>query len=88
MQTYQNVNYNKGSAPGPSGIFTIMDRLEIHAGANYENAPNAQDGHGLAGANVVFCDGHAQFVPTKKWYDVYRTSEDDPNVNDGNPNYP
>jgi prepilin-type N-terminal cleavage/methylation domain-containing protein/prepilin-type processing-associated H-X9-DG protein len=88
VQTYQNANYNPGSAPGPSGIFTIMDRLEAHSGANYENAPNALDGHGLAGANAAFCDGHAQFVPAKKWWDVYRTSEDDNNVNDGNPNYP
>src|SRR5258707_6632424 len=28
VQTYRNVNYNIGMAPGPSGIFTIMDRLE------------------------------------------------------------
>ncbi len=84
VQSYQNVNYNKGMAPGPSGIFTIMDRLEPH-GIYHENTPNPKDGHGLAGANVVFTDGHAQFVPTKKWYDVYRTSEDDSVVNDGLP---
>ena len=32
VQSYQNVNYNPGTVPGPSGIFTIMDRLEAHGG--------------------------------------------------------
>jgi prepilin-type N-terminal cleavage/methylation domain-containing protein/prepilin-type processing-associated H-X9-DG protein len=85
---YQNANYLPGTVPGPSRIFTIMDRLEVHTGENYENAPNKRDGHGLAGANVVFVDGHAQFVSKNKWQDVYRTSQDDPMPNDGNPNYP
>ena len=84
VQSYVNVNYNPGMTPGPSRIFTIMDRLEVHPGNN-ENAPNKLDGHGLAGANVVFTDGHAQFVPTPKWYDTYRTSEDDNQPNDGLP---
>ena len=88
VQTYRNVNYAPGAAPGPSGIFTIMDRLEIHNGINYENAPNPLDGHGVAGANVVFCDGHAQFVTGKRWQDVYRTSEDDNQPHDGQVNYP
>jgi len=85
IQTYRNANYNIGTAPGPSGIFTIMDRLEAHAGINNENAPNPKDGHGLAGANVIFTDGHARFVPKNQWYDVYRTSEDDNQPNDGKP---
>jgi prepilin-type N-terminal cleavage/methylation domain-containing protein/prepilin-type processing-associated H-X9-DG protein len=88
VQTYQNVNYNPGSTPGPSKIFTIMDRLEFHSGVNYENAPNPRDGHGLAGANVVFTDGHAQFVTAAKWQDTYRTSEDDNQPNDGKVTYP
>jgi prepilin-type processing-associated H-X9-DG protein len=65
-----------------------MDRLEVHAGINYENAPNKKDGHGIAGANVVFTDGHAQFVGGKRWYDVYRTSQDDSMPNDGKVDYP
>lgn len=88
VQTYQNVNYKPGTVPGPSAIFTIMDRLEPHAGLNYENAPNPLDGHGLAGANVIFTDGHAQFVSAKRWQDVYRTSEDDNQPHDGQVNFP
>ena len=85
VQTYVNANYNAGSIPGPAGIFTIMDRLEAHAGNN-ENAPNPLDGHGKLGANAVFCDGHGQFVPAAKWENVYKTSEDDPNPLDGKVN--
>lgn len=88
VQSYRNVNYMPGTVPGPSGIFTIMDRLEIHAGVNYENAPNKLDGHGLAGANVIFTDGHGRFVSGKRWQDVYRTSEDDNQPNDGKVDYP
>jgi prepilin-type N-terminal cleavage/methylation domain-containing protein/prepilin-type processing-associated H-X9-DG protein len=88
VQTYVNANYNVGMAPGPARVFTIMDRLEAHAGVNYENAPNALDGHGKKGANVVFTDGHARFVSASQWQDVYRTSEDDNQPNDGQVNYP
>jgi prepilin-type N-terminal cleavage/methylation domain-containing protein len=88
IQTYQNVNYSPGTVAGPSRIFTIMDRLEAHAGVNYENAPNPLDGHGLAGANVVFTDGHGQFVSAARWQDVYRLSQDDSIPTDGQANYP
>jgi prepilin-type N-terminal cleavage/methylation domain-containing protein len=88
VQTYQNANYKIGQAPGPSGIFTIIDRLEPHAGVNWENAPNPLDGHGIAGANVIFTDGHGQFVSGRRWQDVYRTSEDDNQPNDGKVDYP
>jgi prepilin-type N-terminal cleavage/methylation domain-containing protein/prepilin-type processing-associated H-X9-DG protein len=88
IQAYQNANYKVGTVPGPSGIFTIMDRLEEHAGINYENSLNPKDGHGLAGANAAFADGHAQFVTTRRWHDVYRTSEDDSHPEWGQVCYP
>jgi type II secretory pathway pseudopilin PulG len=88
VQAYTTVNYAPGTKPGPSGIFTIMDRMEVHTGLNYENAPNKLDGHGTAGACVVFTDAHAQFVVGKKFWDVYRLSEDDSNPNWGKVDYP
>jgi len=80
VSTYVNQVYNAGTMPGPSGIFTIMDHLDVHPG-NHENAPNKLDGHGMRGANVVFTDAHAAFIPRAKWTDVYRTSEDDSSNN-------
>lgn len=71
-----------GMRPGPSRTFTIMDRLEPHSPYN-ENSPNPQDGHGLLGANVVFTDGHAQFITYNNWTMTYKISEDDPRPNEG-----
>jgi prepilin-type N-terminal cleavage/methylation domain-containing protein/prepilin-type processing-associated H-X9-DG protein len=85
VQNYENQTLQwAGMKPGPSRIFTIMDRLEQHGKYN-ENAPNPDDGHGKLGANAVFTDGHAQFITTAKWYETYHISEDDSQVNDGLP---
>jgi prepilin-type processing-associated H-X9-DG protein len=86
VQNYVNANYVAGTKPGPSRIFTIMDRLEPHNGLYNENTPNPMDGHGRNGANVVFTDGHAQFIVRSKWTDTYRTSEDDSQPKDGDTN--
>ncbi|PWU15660.1 MAG: hypothetical protein C5B50_15135 [Verrucomicrobia bacterium] len=80
VSTYVNQVYNAGMRPGPSRIFTIMDHLDVHPG-NSENSPNKIDGHGLRGANVVFCDAHAAFIGRAQWTEVYRTSEDDSSGN-------
>jgi len=77
---YRNHNYNPGSSPGASGTFVLMDRLTFHAGLNYENAPNVKDAHGRDGNNVVFADGHAQYINAKRWEDAYKNSEDDPST--------
>jgi prepilin-type N-terminal cleavage/methylation domain-containing protein len=88
VHTYLNRYRHIGEKPGPSKIFTIMDRLEPHTGQNYENAPNKDDGHGLLGANTIFLDGHAEFVAAKKWYQVYSISQDDSTANNGKFPYP
>jgi prepilin-type N-terminal cleavage/methylation domain-containing protein/prepilin-type processing-associated H-X9-DG protein len=91
VQTHKNTKATNPNArnivPGPSKIFTIMDRLQPHAN-NHENAPNELDGHGVDGANVVFTDGHAEFVKRDKWYDTYSTSEDDNSSNQGKTTFP
>jgi prepilin-type N-terminal cleavage/methylation domain-containing protein len=96
VQSHININYpsmsvyypprtqgETGVRPGPSRTFTIMDRLEAHGGINKENAPNIKDGHGILGANVIFTDGHAAFVPYRAWTDTYLLSEDDSDSNNG-----
>ena len=88
LQTYRNHNYTPGMIAGAANVFTIMDRLDAHNQVNYENAPNRLDGHGKDGANVVFCDGHAEFVSAARWEGVYKTSEDDTFGHDGQVNYP
>jgi len=83
VQTYRNEKYNIGDGPGPSKIFTLMDRLEVHGGINNENTPNPLDGHGMNGANVGFTDGHAAFIQYRNWTDTYLISQDDSTANNG-----
>lgn len=90
--TYKNSHATNLKArnvkPGPSMIFVMIDRLEPHAGVNYDNAPNPLDGHGTEGANVVCADGHAEFIRRDKWYDRYSISEDDNSLNLGKTQFP
>ncbi len=87
--TYANQNTGPGGhAPypgqilGPSGIFIIMDQMEHHPnqGWPWENWPNPYNNHGVDGGNVVFADGHAAWIPVKKWHDAIAGSEDYPST--------
>ena len=70
--------YNfQGQHGGPSDIWIIYDADdEDYTGADpnrkNEDYPDAGDNHGADGGNVVFCDGHAEWVPRKlylwKWF--------------------
>jgi prepilin-type N-terminal cleavage/methylation domain-containing protein/prepilin-type processing-associated H-X9-DG protein len=73
-------NKNRPDPGGPSGIFLIMDAMEAQpaSGWPYENFPNQWENHGIAGGNVVFCDGHAQWIPEKKWSAAISSSDDYP----------
>jgi prepilin-type N-terminal cleavage/methylation domain-containing protein/prepilin-type processing-associated H-X9-DG protein len=77
----QGVN-TRPSPGGPSGIFLIADEVEKHPlnGSvwQYENCPNQYDNHGANGANVIFCDGHASWVPRSQWKDAIQNSDDYP----------
>ena len=81
--TYQLNNANfpqynyRGQRGGPSDIWIIYDADDKdYSGADptrrNEDYPDAGDNHGIDGGNVVFCDGHAEWVPRKlyllKWF--------------------
>jgi prepilin-type N-terminal cleavage/methylation domain-containing protein/prepilin-type processing-associated H-X9-DG protein len=58
-----------GTRPGPTRVFLLLDGDDTSTykgGVN--NWPDATDNHGAAGANMSFCDGHAQWV-AQKYYD-------------------
>jgi prepilin-type N-terminal cleavage/methylation domain-containing protein/prepilin-type processing-associated H-X9-DG protein len=66
-----------GQRGGPSDIWIIYDADDKdYSGADpsrrNEDYPDAGDNHGVDGGNVVFCDGHAEWVPRKlylwKWF--------------------
>ena len=70
--------YNfRGRHGGPSDIWIIYDADdEDYSGVDRtrrnEDYPDPGDNHGADGGNVVYCDGHAEWVPQKayllKWF--------------------
>lgn len=57
-----------GQYIGPSDIWIIYDaddKFSSDPDRQNDNYPDRGDNHGTAGANVIFCDGHAQWIPQK-----------------------
>jgi prepilin-type N-terminal cleavage/methylation domain-containing protein/prepilin-type processing-associated H-X9-DG protein len=69
----------RGQAPGPSRIWIMVDCDDKWAGSivNYNDYPDSINNHGESGANGNFCDGHAEWIPRKKYIEVYETSQDE-----------
>ena len=61
--------YNFIGAPAtPSNTWIVYDEDDAGAGDRpNEDFPDAGDNHGTEGANVVFGDGHAEWVPRNKY---------------------
>jgi len=65
-RTFFNYNF-RGKTCGPSEIWLIYDADDRdYSGADVnrknEDYPDTGDNHGTDGGNVIFCDGHAEFV--------------------------
>ena len=72
----------KGMIPGPSATWVIQDADDPNSLGGKQNKPDATDNHGAAGDNTSFCDGHAEFIPLKKYSVSLHVSQDN---NDATP---
>jgi prepilin-type N-terminal cleavage/methylation domain-containing protein/prepilin-type processing-associated H-X9-DG protein len=64
---------------GPSGTMLMCDADDVRPPgppSNHNDYPDSIDNHGADGANMNFCDGHASWIPQKKWVYTYELSED------------
>jgi prepilin-type N-terminal cleavage/methylation domain-containing protein len=81
-RTILNYSDAKGTRPGPAAFFLIMDgddtsSLPGAAPNNYfNNWPDPGNNHGKDGTVANFCDGHAEFIPLRKFLHVWNLSQD------------
>jgi len=64
----------QGTVAGPVDTWLILDADDPPR--SQDNYPNRGDNHGADGVNVIFCDGHAEFVTQKNYLYKYELSED------------
>ncbi|MCX8092046.1 MAG: type II secretion system GspH family protein [Verrucomicrobiae bacterium] len=80
--TYQQPSpYTRvGQRVGPSDIWIIYDaddRLASDPRRQNEDFPDAGDNHGKDGGNIVFCDGHAEWVPRSRYLESFHRGTDE-----------
>jgi len=63
-----------GSKPGPSRLWLMFDSDD--GGTNL--AWDSKDNHGAEGGNILYCDGHAGWLPTKRRAIEYSITRDTP----------
>jgi prepilin-type N-terminal cleavage/methylation domain-containing protein/prepilin-type processing-associated H-X9-DG protein len=65
---------------GPSDVWILYDcdnRVSADPTRLNDNYPDKGDNHGTAGGNVVFCDGHAQWVAQKNYLSSFIRGTDE-----------
>lgn len=73
-----------GTRPGPSRIYLLHDGDDVQLDKDRENFPDPSDNHGAAGANMTFCDGHAEFIPQRIYDRVRNASSNGSTLHDTN----
>jgi prepilin-type N-terminal cleavage/methylation domain-containing protein/prepilin-type processing-associated H-X9-DG protein len=77
----------QASVRKPSDTFLMVDSDDVTPAGNAADVNNypdwKDDNHGKDGANMNFCDGHASWIPQKRWYAVWNFSQT--NVPKANP---
>jgi prepilin-type N-terminal cleavage/methylation domain-containing protein len=73
----------KGEIAGPSRNVLMYDGDDLNAllPGSINNYPDKYDHHGATGANGNFCDGHAEWIPVKKYVYVYEMAQDEDRTN-------
>lgn len=72
--------YTVNQRGGPSDFWIIYDADDASSAdpsRKNEDYPDPGDNHGAAGGNVVFCDGHAEWVPQKDYLRSFARGTDE-----------
>jgi prepilin-type N-terminal cleavage/methylation domain-containing protein/prepilin-type processing-associated H-X9-DG protein len=65
-----------GTVPGPTRIWLLYD-ADDGKPTGKNNYPDPVDNHGAEGADVLFCDGHAEWVKQRHYISSWNISEDE-----------
>lgn len=85
VNTYSHINnaFNlQGIIPGPANTWLFFDQDTAYNAVSNPNPgarnnfPDNCDNHGADGANASFCDGHAEWVPQKRYTYKFELSQD------------
>lgn len=64
---YPQYNF-RGKKASPTDIWIIVESDDVGGTERpYDDYPDIGDNHGIEGGNIIFCDGHAEWVPRKKY---------------------
>lgn len=77
---FPEYSYITGSKASPSNVWIVYDADDRDAGdpdRQTEDFPDKGDNHGTAGGNVMFADGHAEWVPRKKYFESFLLGTDE-----------
>ena len=69
----QSLKFNLANTKSsPSAMWIMYDGDNTISGvSSYNDYPDKLDNHGIDGGNVVFCDGHAEWVPQKRYPETF-----------------
>ena len=74
---HKSATFNfQGYKPGSSRIWLILDGDQGWQGTT-NNYPDEVDNHGADGGNVLFCDGHVEFVTRNSYVQSYEIGQDE-----------
>ncbi len=74
----QNAFGLQGVIAGPSRNWLMVDGDDWNGQpGSFNDYPDVFDNHGPLGANANFCDGHAEWIPVKKYLYTYEMSQDE-----------
>jgi prepilin-type N-terminal cleavage/methylation domain-containing protein/prepilin-type processing-associated H-X9-DG protein len=73
-----------GQKASPTDVWIIVESDDVANPADstrqYDDYPEKGDNHGDLGNNVIFCDGHAEWVPRKKYLRSFFLGTDESKV--------
>jgi len=68
---------HRGLRPGPARVWLFTDADDINTAGGVNNYPDKTDNHGDAGENIMFCDGHAEWVSQRQYLNSFNISFDE-----------